>query len=82
MAMANPEARAEPVHHAAREQQADRVRDLEGEDDVGVVHFAPAEFVLERGLEEADHLAVDVVERGGQEEQRPDDPAEATDLAA
>jgi len=73
-----PEAGAEAVHHPARGEQADRVRDLKGEDDVGVVHFAPAELQLQRGFEEADHLAIDVVERGGQEEQAADDPAEGT----
>ena len=67
-------ARADAVDEAAREQQADRVGELEAEDDVGVVNLAPAEFLLQRRLEQADHLAIDVVDRRRQEQQQADHP--------
>ena len=71
--------RPEPVDHPAGEQKPDRVGELEREDDVGVVDLAPAELLLERGLEDADDLPVDVVDRRREEEQRADDPAVASD---
>ncbi len=63
------------------QQQADRIRELETEDDVGVVDLAPAVLLLQRRLEEADHLAIDVVDRRGQEEQPADHPAIPSDAA-
>ena len=70
------ETRAEAIHQPAGDQQADRVGELEGEDDVGVVDFGPAELRLQRRLEDADHLPIDVVDRGGEEQQSADVPAE------
>ena len=69
-----PDARADPIHQPARDQKADRVRELEGKDDVAVVQFAPAELLRERRLQQADHLPVDVVDRGGKEQQAANDP--------
>ena len=74
-AIANPIARADAIDEAAREQQADRIGELETEDDVGVVDLAPAEFLLQRRLEQADHLAIDVVDRRREEQQQADHPA-------
>ena len=74
-----PEPRAEPIHHPAGDQEPDRVGELEREDDVGVVDLAPAELRLQRRLEDADDLPVDVVDRRGKEQQRADDPAVASD---
>ena len=67
--------RAEPIHHPAGEQEPDRVGELEREDDVGVVDLAPAELLLQRRLQDADDLPVDVVDRRRKEQQRADDPA-------
>ena len=63
----------------AGEQKADRVRHLEREDDVAVVDLGPAELRLQRRLQDADHLAIDVVDRRGEEEQAADRPAEISD---
>ena len=65
----------------AGEQQADRVGELEREDDVGVVDLGPAELLLQRRLEDADDLAIDVVDRRGEEQQRADDPADVAAAA-
>ncbi len=73
------EARAEFVDHPPEDEVADRVGELEGEDDVGVGGLVPAIFGLQRRLEDADHLPVDIVDRGGEEEQRANAPAHAAD---
>src|SRR6185503_20256105 len=70
--------RPQPVHDAARDEEPDRVGELEREDDGGVDALVlPAELLHERGLEDPDDLAVDVVDRGAEEEQRADHPAVA-----
>ena len=69
----------QPVDHPAGDQKPDRVGELEREDDVGVVDLAPAELLLQRRLEDADDLPVDVVDRRREEQQRADDPAVASD---
>jgi hypothetical protein len=72
--------RPELVHDPAREHEADRVGELEGEDDGGVDPLVrPSELLHERRLEDADDLAVDVVDRGREEEDRADDPALVAD---
>ena len=40
----------QPVDHPAGEEKRERVRELEREDDVGVVDLAPAKFLLQRDL--------------------------------
>ena len=55
---------ADPVDQPAREEQPDRVGRAEGGDDVAVVELGPADDLLEVLGEDADHLAVDVVDRG------------------
>src|SRR5207245_6028024 len=58
------------------ENQADRVSELKRKDDVAVVDLVPPELPLQRRLENADHLAIDVVDRRGEEQQAADGPAE------
>ncbi len=70
---------AEPVHQPAGDQQADGIGELKGKDDVRVVDLGPAELGLEGRLEDADHLAVDVVDGRGEEQQPADVPAVASD---
>ena len=67
---------------AAGEQQPDRVGELEREDDVGVVDLGPAELLLQRRLEDADDLPIDVVDRRREEQQRADDPADVPPAVA
>jgi len=67
-------ARAQHVHHAAREDRADSVREREGEDDVTVVDLAPRKQTLQRRLPECEGLTVDVVDRDAEEQQRADRP--------
>ena len=71
--------RPDPVDDRAHQQQANRVRQLKREDDVRVVDFVPAQIVLKRRFQNADHLPVDVVDRGGEEQQRANHPAETPD---
>ena len=72
-------AHADAVHDPAGGEQTDRVGELEGEDDRGVVAFGPSELALERGLEDADDLAIDVVDGRREEQQRADHPAITAD---
>ena len=76
------EARAEPIHQPAGDQQPDGIGELEREHDVGVVDLGPAELRLQRRLEDADHLPVDVVDRRGDEQQAADVPAVVADPLA
>ena len=66
---------AQAVDEPAGARVADGIGDLEGEDDVAVVDLVPAELLGQIGLENADHLAVDVVEGRGEEQQGTDAPA-------
>jgi hypothetical protein len=68
--------RAEDVHDPAGKEEADRIRELKRKHQIAVIDFAPAELPLQQRLENADHLAVDVIDGGGEEEQAADDPAE------
>src|SRR5690606_8779184 len=68
-------ARADAVEPAADHQQADAVAGLERGDDVAVIDFAPAHVLFDDRLEDAEDLAIDVVDRDDEEEQRADRPA-------
>ena len=70
------EAGAHPVEQAARHQQPEGVGGLEGGHDIAVLDLAPADAALEVGGEDPQHLPVDVVDGGGEEEQGADRPAE------
>ena len=63
------------VDDAADGEQSQRVGELEGDDDIAVLHFVPADTGLQQRREEAEDLAVHVVDGVGDEEQRADAPA-------
>ena len=65
---------AKLVDHPPRDQEADGIRQLKRKDDVAVVDLTPAKLLLKRRLEDPDHLPVDVVDRGSEEEERADHP--------
>lgn len=67
--------RPDHVDNAAEADIADRIGNLEPEDDRGKVGLGPAEFGDQSRLEHADHLAVDIVDRGGREQQADNHPA-------
>ena len=73
------EAHAYAVDDAADAYRAQGIGDLEPEDDVAVVVIGPFKMVHEGRLEDADDLAIDVVDGGGEEEQAADDPADFAD---
>ena len=73
--------RADAVHDAAGDEEAERVRDREPRDDVAVLLLVPAEVALQRRREDAEHLAVDVVDRRREEQQRADRPPISSDRA-
>jgi len=70
------QARARPVDEAAGERHHQRIGQLESEDDPAVVRLAPVELGCERRLEQPEHLAIDVVDGGGEEKQCAYAPAE------
>jgi len=70
------QARAGPVDQAAGERHRQRIGQLKSEDDPAIVGFAPAELFCERGLQQAQHLPIDVVDGGGEEQQAADVPAQ------
>ena len=69
------------VDDATREQHPDGVGKLEAEDDRGIGPLIPAEFLFQGRLQQADDLAVDIVDRGGEEQQRANNPALVTDFS-
>jgi hypothetical protein len=71
-------ARADLVDDLAKAEVAQRIGQLEPEDDGGIGVLVPAEFGLKRGFEHADHLPVDVIHRRRREQQPADDPAIAS----
>ena len=74
-----PELRADAIEDLAPDQHHHGVRHLEGDDDAAVVELGPADLPLEIGRQDAEHLAVDVVDGGGEEQQSADDPPEPAD---
>jgi hypothetical protein len=72
---------ADAVDDATREHHADGVGELEAEDDGRVGPLIPAEFLFQSRLKQADDLTVDVIDRGGEEQQRTDNPALVTDFS-
>ena len=79
-AMARPSLHPHRVDDAAGDRRERRVRRREGELDPAVVGLAPVHLPLEHRLEDAQRLAVDVVDRGGEEQQAADPPAQAGDV--
>src|SRR3546814_1404250 len=69
------EPRADSIDDPAETDVAERVGDLEPEDDRGEIDLGPAEFFLQCRLEHADHLPIDIVDRRGCEQQAADYPA-------
>ncbi len=59
---------ADPVDQLAEDDVPDGICELETEDDVAVIDLGPVELLRQCRLENADDLAVDIVERGGSEE--------------
>jgi hypothetical protein len=71
-----------PIDEPAREQKADRIGEREGRADPAVVAVGPADLAAKRRRQDAEDGAVDVVDRGGKEQQRADAPAQTADCAA
>ena len=67
--------RAEAIDKTAEKEIARRIGALKRRDDVGVVGLAPAEIVRQERLQDRDHLAIEVVERHRQEQQKDDGPS-------
>ena len=67
--------RPEAVHEPAEQEQAHRVGELEGPVHPAEGLVRPAELRVEELLDQGEDLAVDVVDGGGEEEQRADHPA-------
>src|SRR3546814_19449995 len=72
--------RTDNVDDTAKADIADRIGDLEPEDDGREITLGPAHLLLERRFQDADHLPVDIVDRGGEEEQADDQPAIASGI--
>ena len=67
---------SDSIDQSAREQEAGRVGRLKPEDDVGEIPLRPPQRALQLRLQDAENLPVDVVDRGGGEQQAADQPAE------
>ena len=65
----------QPVDHATHKDEADPIGQLKPEDDVAVIDLVPAQFGGEGGFENSENLAIDVVDGGGEEQQRANPPA-------
>jgi hypothetical protein len=53
--------RAEAVDYAPKGEVTNAVGSLKPEDNVAIADLAPAIFLLERGLEDAENLSIDIV---------------------
>src|SRR6185503_11730835 len=69
-------------HQPAGEDEPDRIRCLERKDDPTVTYFSPTDFGLQSWFEDSNHLAIDVVDGGGEEQQRADGPTVVADFGA
>src|SRR3546814_7292373 len=67
------DARTEHVDEAAEADIADRIGDLEPEDEGREVGLGPAHLALQRRLEHPDHLPVDDMDGGCEEVQRTEE---------
>ena len=72
---------ADAVDDTTREHHADGVGELEAEDDGRVGPLIPAKFLFQGWLEQANDLTIDVIDRGGEEQQRADNPALVADFS-
>ncbi len=72
-------ARSQPVHESAGKQQASRIGELEGEDDIAVVNLIPPDLALKSLLQQSNDLAINVVDGCGNEQQRTNHPAVVRD---
>ena len=71
-------AHADAVHDPPRGQQPDRISRLKTEHDGGVGAFIEVKLILQGRLQNADDLAVDVVDRGCKKKQGANDPTIAS----
>src|SRR5262249_61704326 len=69
--------RAVAIDEPAEEKQSDRVRPLERRVDQAELFVRPAQFTIEKLLDQGQDLAVDVINGCGEEEKGADDPANA-----
>src|SRR5258708_28792021 len=69
--------RAHTVNQAAHKNHADRIGRLKREYQVSVVDVVPAQVVLKRAFQNAEHLPVHIVFGYAQKQEAADHPAEA-----
>ena len=72
------QASAKPVNQPPDEDHAEGIRSLKRKHQIAVVDFIPAQVVLERDLEDAQHLPVHVVLGDAEQQEGTDDPANVT----
>ena len=68
-------AHADPVHHPAHDQVAYGIGQRESVDDGAEVAFRPMKLLGQIRAQDAEDLAIDVVDRRGEEQQAADHPA-------
>ena len=73
---------ADLVDETAGKQHGNRIHKLEYGSDVGVVAVTPAKLRRQIRCQQAEHLAVQVVDGGSKKQQRADRPAVFTDSLA
>ncbi len=70
---------ADLVDKPPGKQHGNRINELEHRSDVGVIGVAPAKLRRQLRRQEAEHLAVEVIDGGGKEQHRADGPAIVAD---
>ncbi len=68
--------RPEPIDEPAEQQNTDRIGSLKGGVDQAELFIAPSELAVGKLLDQRENLAIDIVDGGGKEEQRADDPTD------
>src|SRR4051812_34082416 len=75
-------ARADGIEKATGPSLPDGVGDAEGDDHEGEIRIRPVVLTFEGWTEDAERLAIDVVDDGGEKEQASDPPSQAPGRAA
>ena len=71
--------RTEAVNEASDEQHACRIGDLEVRNEMAILDVVPTEVVLQRGLQNAEQLAIHVIFRDAEKKESADHPAKGAD---
>src|ERR1700691_1095486 len=69
------DAASQLIHQTPRKDKSDCVGELETANDVPILCFCPADGVLQSGGKQAKDLAIQIINRSGEEQHRADGPS-------